>query len=92
MALKQNHTTFELEDGTTVGPVRVIFADKIQFEKSAKANGWSTEDAIHLQSFLTWHAAKREGLISATYEEFTAQLIDIKFDSQVDVGEAVDPT
>ncbi|MGO1957217.1 hypothetical protein [Microbacterium sp.] len=92
MALKQNHTTFELEDGRTLGPVRVIFADKIQYERSAKANNWSMRDEVHLQMFLTWHAAKREGVITLTFEEFSEQLIDIKFDAQVEVGEETDPT
>lgn len=90
MALKQNHSTFELADGTTHGPIRVVFADKVQYERSAKANGWAMTDEFRLQGFLTWHAAKRTGVTDLSYDDFTEQLIDIQFDAQVDAQEDTD--
>lgn len=92
MALKQNHTTFELSDGSTHGPLRIVFADKVQYERTAKANGWSMQDEFRLQSFLTWHAAKRSGTTELSYEDFMGELVDIQFDAQVEVGDEPDPT
>ena len=90
MAMKKMSTTFELNDGAVHGPIRVIFADKIQWEKSSRANGWP-ESEFTLQSFLTWHAAKRTGITTMGYEEFLDSLIDIQIENKEDEESDGDP-
>ena len=71
-------TTVEMLDGTIYGPVRVLYADKIKCERSARANGWDlTRDEITPRGFLSWAALTRTGEITVPYEEFIDQVADI---------------
>lgn len=61
----------ELDSGKELGPVRVGLKTKIQAGKTAKAQGWNQErDAVLLNAFMAWHAAKAEGLVDMPWDEF----------------------
>lgn len=90
MLVKQ-HTQFELADGTVSEPIRVVFADKVQLERTARAERWDLEkDFTKVNSLLAWSAAKRTGAIAPdlAYSEFVAQLVDCVVERDGDV----DPT
>lgn len=62
-------------DGTEYGPVRIVHADKVRWERAARANDWSTEDnPMTFNAFLTWSALDRTKAVTMSYEEFTANL------------------
>lgn len=91
--IRQNRITVELADGTVVGPVRVIFADKLRLERTARASNWDiSRDEFRVQSFLAWAALNRTGDLAegVGYEQFLEQLIDIQFDANSEADE--DPT
>lgn len=68
---------FEDATGTEHGPYRITLADKLQYEKTAKARKWDAEDdSITSDVFLVWHASKRSGAHTLTFAEFTEQMID----------------
>lgn len=89
--MNRNRSTAELLDGTVLGPVRILFADKLRYEKAAKANGWELQE-FRLQGFLTWAALNREGHTQLTYEEFIGQLADIEFEAGYQDAPSDDPT
>lgn len=62
-------------DGTELGPVVVIHADKVRWERTAKVNGWTAEEnAQTLNAFITWAALSRAGETDLDYDEFVSQL------------------
>lgn len=84
-------TTVEMLDGTIYGPVRILYADKMKCERSARANGWDlTRDEITLRAFLSWAALTRTAKITMSYEEFIDQVADI--DAESVRAEDSDPT
>lgn len=91
--MNRNRSTAELLDGTVLGPVRVLFADKLRYEKTAKAQGWDVQE-FRLQGFLTWAALTRAGLTALDYDGFLSQVADIDFEAgYADPADAVeDPT
>lgn len=89
MALIKQHAQFELQDGTVSEPIRIIFADKVQLERTARAERWDLEqDFTKVNSLLTWSAARRTGITELDYETFCAQLVDCIVERAGDV----DPT
>lgn len=91
--IRKNTVTVELTDGTILGPERVIFADKLRLERTARASNWDmSRDEFRVQSFLSWAALERtKQLAEGTgYEQFLEQLVDIQFNA--DAGDDADPT
>lgn len=67
----------ELKDGTTWEGVRITFATKVAFERSARANGWDAEkQPFTVSAFWSWHAAKLAGLTTLSWKEFNDQVVD----------------
>lgn len=57
--------------------VRVTLADKLQFERTAKARKWHPErDAMTVSAFLAFCAGRRAGLHELTWEDFQNAVID----------------
>lgn len=89
MAIIKQFVTVELADGSVIGPVRIIHADKILLEKTARNRGWDVEKQFATtNAFMGWAAAKRAGEYPGSFEEFLDVLIAV----EVDRGEPVDPT
>ena len=91
MALNKQFAQYELTDGTVSDAIRIIFADKVQLERVARAERWDLEkDWTKVNSLLAWTAAKRTGAIPAklTYDQFVDQLVDCLVERAGDV----DPT
>lgn len=83
--------TVEMQDGSVLGPERVIFADKMRLERSAKANKWDIgRDEFRTQSFLAWAALNRTKATELGYDLFLEQLIDVVFEADAQVDD--DPT
>lgn len=82
--------TVELTDGRVFGPERIIHADKIALEKTARARNWDVEkNFATTNAFLGWAALKRTGgAVVGGFEEFLDDLVDVA----VERGEPVDPT
>lgn len=79
--LKKQFISIELADGTVIGPERIIFADKIRLERTARANGWDmARDEMRLGSFFAFAALERTGQLpreGMTYEELLPELLDL---------------
>ena len=79
---------------------RVTMAEQIQYEKTARANGWKPETDQGISNvFLAWHALKRTGQITETFEQFRDLVVDAavdRIDVDTETGEEVvkdgDPT
>lgn len=85
----KQHVTAELVDGKELGPIRIIHADKLNLERTARNRGWDVEkNFATTNAFLGWSAAKRAGEFTGSYEEWLEQLVDVA----VERGDAVDPT
>lgn len=68
---------FEDQDGAEHGPYRINLQDKLQYERTAKARKWDAdEDSITSDVFLVWHASKRAGGHTLSFEEFTSTMVD----------------
>lgn len=86
----------EFEDKTLdYDNVRVTLANKIAYERFAKANKVDHEtQPFTTEAFLSWHAAKTAGLPAGqlTYEDFLKKAVDAGIGS-LDTGEEdPDPT
>lgn len=89
MALIKQHAQYELQDGTVSEQIRIIFADKVNLDRTARAQGWDIEkDFTRVNAFLAWAAATRVGVLSLGYDEFVEQLVDVV----IERGDPVDPT
>ena len=78
--IRRTLISVEMQDGTRYLDRRVLFADKIRLEKTARNNKWDiTRDEFTVQAFLAWAALNREGEISDTYEAFLERVADISF-------------
>lgn len=80
---------------------RVTIADQMQYEKTARANGWTPQkDQAMTNLFMGWHSLKRTGKYDGTFEEFKdlcidtqAETIDIDTETGQEIkAEAEDPT
>lgn len=80
-------------DGTeaTVTP---NLGDTLNFEATLRKNPrWGTlqENALKMQPFRAWSAGRREGVISETWEEFSAgasAVLDVRFEEEEDAEES----
>lgn len=78
--IRRTLISVEIQDGTRYLDRRVLFADKIRLEKTARNNKWDiTRDEFTVQAFLAWAVLNREGEISDTYETFLEKVADISF-------------
>lgn len=85
----KQHVTVELVGDLVCGPERIIHADKIALERTAKARNWVVEkNFATTNAFLAWAVLKRTGDYVGSFEEFLEVLVDV----YVERGEAVDPT
>lgn len=67
----------ELQDGTTWEGVRVPFASKVAYERTARTRGWDAEkQPFTTGAFWSWHAAKTAGITSLGWDEFLANVVD----------------
>ena len=82
MSIKPAYANIELDTATIVD-VRIVYADRIRHETTARKRGWRAEDApTRAAGFLAWAAATRLGLVDLTYEEFVEQLVDVQLDDK----------
>ena len=86
------YAAVEMSNGFGWEDVRIILADRLALEKTAKARGWDVEH--HPQqaaSFMAWAALTRLGEYSETFEHFLNATIDVQLDDAKETGD-VDPT
>lgn len=77
--MKKVFADIELANGEQV-TVRVTLPSKLQWSKTARANGWEFDDPQQ-NAFVAWHAAKLQGLIpeTVTYEAFcNGEAVDVE--------------
>lgn len=93
-ALSRAYISVELEDGTVHEDIRILFKDRAAYMKSARVNKWDLADQLRGQTFMVWHAGKREGLWTYKFEDFEAnQLVDMDAaEVPVDQDTEEDPT
>jgi hypothetical protein len=93
--LKKNLVAVELTNGDVIGPERIIFADKIRLERTARANNWDlSRDEIRMGSFFAYAVLERIGQLpreGMTYEELLPELIDVQVSSE-EPSDDEDPT
>jgi len=89
MAIPKQYTITELTDGTLIGPTRITLADKLAWEKTARHQGWNVENnAVTMNAFLAWAAAKRTGAFTGSFDEYMDQAVDVAITD----GDDMDPT
>lgn len=73
--------TYEDNDGLEHGPVRVLAADKIAAEATARNQGWRWADSPRIHTLMGYFAAKRAGLTDVDgYPAFMDTLADFSVD------------
>jgi hypothetical protein len=99
MSLKANYANVEYTgtdgEAVTVQDVRIIFADRLRFEKTAKARGWDPEkQPMTSAGFISWAALNRSGQFPGSYEDFLNVVIDVEIDDVKSQGadDTDDPT
>lgn len=97
-----NRTFISIE--TTDGEfktARVMFSDQVQYEKTARARGWSPErDQAISNMFIAYNSMKRAGLHELSWDDFQEWAIDVQVNTEkvdTDTGQVVgedaeDPT
>lgn len=81
-------------DGSTV-VVRVLQPDYIRWDLSRGKRNWPLgQDAPFLfMSFLTWSAARREGVYDGTWEQFSEAVADVSaLEADAEAGDVIRPT
>lgn len=77
---------------TDYAGVRIIYADKIALEKTARARGWKEDQhAVTISAFLAWHAGKRTGSHDLDYPAFLTAIIDAGLDQEPREAGEVEP-
>lgn len=72
MSITPTYAHVELSDGTQ-HVTRILLADRLKLEKTAKVRQWDMEaDGITVNAFTTWAALVRAGLYKNSYETFVA--------------------
>lgn len=96
----RTYITCELSNGQFFNE-RVLVADQLQYEKTARANGWTPQkDQTLTNLFMGWHSLKRTGQYEGTFDDFQADCIDLAADNKdvdTETGEEIqadagDPT
>lgn len=86
--IKPTYASVELTKGGESEPtfyddVRVIFADRLAYEKTAKARGWKIDQQPMTGSgFLAWAALHRTGQYAGSYDDFLAEVVDVQLDDE----------
>lgn len=66
-----------LDTGEAWDAEPILLADRLAMERAARANQWTPQGyAITIGAFLSWHASKRAGHHTLTFEEFLAHAAD----------------
>lgn len=91
-SIKPQFASVELRDGAIHADVRVIFADKLDLQKTAKLRGWKDLESMPftVSSFLAWRALVRTGQYTNNYDAFLGDLIDVQMDDERELAEADD--
>lgn len=77
MSIPKVYAYGELPDGTTWEGVRVVLADRIALDRSARANGWNVEAQQQtVAAYLSWQAARRTGVTVPDWAEFLRTAVD----------------
>lgn len=103
MTMPRSFVDVEMPDGAIHENIRVTFADKRAWEKTARARGWDPErDQVTLAGFLAWAALTRCQLIPADtkYTDFADTVVDVVMhqgdptdpDRELDEDQPGDPT
>lgn len=50
---------------------QLMIPDQIQWSRTSRARGWDPSDEILAQTFMVWHALKRQGIYTDTWENFS---------------------
>lgn len=95
--MAKNQLVITLHDNTEVKVTPNLW-DTMAFEKHLRANprmGSLQENPMTLQAFRGWHAAKRQGLLSVSWEEFSqsetaALMVIADKDEDTDEDEGLD--
>lgn len=77
-------------DGTELA-VTPNLADTLNFEATLRKNprwGSLQENALKMQPFRAWSAARREGLLSESWEDFANAVIEVRFEDDEDAEES----
>lgn len=75
--IKKMFGYYEDQDGNERGPFRVTLADKLQYEKTAKARNWDADDhPFTTDLFMVWHASRRNGEHSLSFDDFRDAVVD----------------
>lgn len=83
-----------MSDGTQ-HTAQLSIPDQIQWSRTSRARGWAPDDELLAQTFMVWHALKRAGVYSGTWEEFSesdAAWIAEHEDDEDEVPGEQDPT
>lgn len=77
-----------------VEDVRVLFADRLAYERTAKARRWDVETLpMTGAGYLAWAALKRTGQYTGSYDDFLAQVVDVQLDdAKAEDDTSQDPT
>lgn len=96
----RTYITCETKDGAFMKE-RITTADQIQYEKTARANGWTPQkDQTVTNLFMGFHSLRRTGQFVGEFEAFKDLVIDLEastVDIDTDTGEEIpadpeDPT
>lgn len=87
MAITKLYAQIEFSDGREEN-VRVLLADKLRYEQTAKTHKWDPEpNTLTGQLFLAWAAAQRSGLTESTFETFKAgEVLDVFLTNETPEG------
>lgn len=94
MAIKKVLMSVEMNDGTEHENIRVTVPDQLQWARTARQKGWDPQDQITAGYFMVWHALKRLGLYTGTWEKFSTEdavAVD-ETDDETTVEDEQDPT
>lgn len=68
--IKQPRIDVLMSDGEQ-HEVALSIPDQIQWSRTSRSRGWAPDDELLAQTFMVWHALKRTGAYTGTWEEFS---------------------
>lgn len=78
-----------MTDGTE-HTVKLAIADQLQWSRTSRTRKWDTGDELLATIFMAWHALKRSGAYTGTWEAFENDAAWVAEDSEDD-GETPEP-
>lgn len=92
--IKPAWANVELDDGTLLENMRIIYADRVGADKTSRARKWKAEEApTRHAGLLAWLAATRLGIYTLDYEAFVTSLVDVQLtDDPPEDEPTTDPT